>query len=48
MAARVARQPVSLLELNPEAHAALAEVDRDAIARRADAAALAWTLPAHS
>jgi 2-hydroxychromene-2-carboxylate isomerase len=28
-------QPVSLLELNPDAHAALAGVDRDAIARRA-------------
>jgi hypothetical protein len=26
---------VSLLELNPDGHAALAEVDRDAIARRA-------------
>ena len=28
-------QPVSLLELNPEAHAALRDVDRDEIARRA-------------
>ena len=28
-------QPVSLQDLNPEAHAALADVDRDAIAARA-------------